>query len=120
MMKILERPHTNGHVKIELQPIPPKRYWRRSYSAILAVIVIVALIAGSWAAFRPRATAAVVTEPVTGGTLTQSVTATGTVNPQDTINVGTQVSGTISQPPRGATVGSRFISAITSPSCGRR
>ncbi|MGH7714762.1 MAG: efflux RND transporter periplasmic adaptor subunit, partial [Vulcanimicrobiaceae bacterium] len=96
-MKILERPHTNGHAKIELQPIPPKGYWRRSYSAILAVVVIVALIAGSWAVFRPRATAAVVTQLVTEGTLTQSVTATGTVNPQDTVNVGTQVSGTISQ-----------------------
>jgi HlyD family secretion protein len=97
MMKILERPHTNGHAKIDLQPIPPKRYWRRSYSAILAVVVIVAMLAASWAIFRPRAASSVVTEPVTQGTLTQSVTATGTVNPQDTVNVGTQVSGTLSQ-----------------------
>jgi len=96
-MKILERPHTNGHAKIELQPIPPKRYWRRSYSAILAVVVIVAMLATTWAVFRPRVANAVVTQPVTQGTLTQSVTATGTVNPQDTVNVGTQVSGTISQ-----------------------
>ena len=96
-MKILERPHTNGHAKIVLEPMPPKRYWRRSYSAILAAIVILALVAGSWAVFRPRADVAVVTQPVTQGTLAQSVTATGTVNPQDTVNVGTQVSGTISQ-----------------------
>jgi len=97
MMKILERPHTNGHTKIQFTPIPPKRYWHRSHTVILAVVAIVALLAGSWAVFRPRATTAVVTQPVTQGTLSQSVTATGTVNPQDTINVGTQVSGTISQ-----------------------
>ncbi|MGH7683113.1 MAG: efflux RND transporter periplasmic adaptor subunit, partial [Vulcanimicrobiaceae bacterium] len=40
---------------------------------------------------------AVVTQPVTQGTLASTVTATGTVNPQNTVNVGTQVSGTISQ-----------------------
>jgi len=97
MMKILERPHTNGHTKINLSPIPPKRYWHRSYTVILAIVAIIALVAGSWAIFRPRTTAAVLTQPVTQGTLTQSVTATGTVNPQDTVNVGTQVSGTISQ-----------------------
>ena len=97
MMKILERPHTNGHSKVSFSPIPPKRRWHRSYTIILAVVAIVALAAGSWAVFRPRATSAVLTQPVTQGTLTQSVTATGTVNPQDTVNVGTQVSGTISQ-----------------------
>ncbi len=97
MMKILERPHTNGHAKIGSSPIPPKRHWHRSYTIILAVVALVALVAGSWAVFRPRAAAAVVTQPVTQGTLTQSVTATGTVNPQDTVNVGTQVSGTLSQ-----------------------
>ena len=97
MMKILERPHTNGHSTINLSPIPPKRHWHRSYTVILAVVAIVALVVGSWAVFRPRASTSVVTQPVTQGTLTQSVTATGTVNPQDTVNVGTQVSGTISQ-----------------------
>lgn len=97
MMKTLERPHTNGHAKVNFTPIPPKRYWHRSYTVILAVVAIVALLAGSWAVFRPRTTSAVLTQPVTQGTLTQSVTATGTVNPQDTVNVGTQVSGTLSQ-----------------------
>lgn len=96
-MKILERPHTNGHGKIVFEPTPPKRQWPRSYSVILAAIIILALITGSWAVFRPKSNVAVVTQPVTQGTLAQSVTATGTVDPQNTVNVGTQVSGTISQ-----------------------
>jgi HlyD family secretion protein len=36
------------------------------------------------------------TQPVARQDLTQTVTASGTVNPQNTVNVGTQVSGTIS------------------------
>lgn len=36
------------------------------------------------------------TQPVVQQDLTQTVTASGTVNPQNTVNVGTQVSGTIS------------------------
>src|SRR5512147_804877 len=35
------------------------------------------------------------TEPVTRGDMRQTVTATGTVNPVTTVQVGTQVSGTI-------------------------
>ena len=96
-MKTLERPYTNGHAKIEFEQQPPKQYWRRSYTAILAVLVAIAIAATSWAIFRPRADTSFVTVPVTQGTLAQSVTATGTVNPQDTVNVGTQVSGTIAQ-----------------------
>lgn len=96
-MKILERPHTNGHAKVVLEPIRPKRRITRPIGAAIAVFVIFALAVGSWAALRPASAAAVVTQPLTVGTLTQNVTATGTVNPQNTISVGTQVSGTISQ-----------------------
>ena len=62
----------------------------------IAALVIVGLIAGTIAA-RAKDAVQVVTSPVVQQTLTQSVTASGTVNPQNLITVGTQVSGTISQ-----------------------
>lgn len=46
-------------------------------------------------AVRARSAVSYVTEPVAQQTLVQSVTASGTVNPQNNISVGTQVSGTI-------------------------
>jgi HlyD family secretion protein len=64
--------------------------------AALALIVIVGLVAGT-IAVRTRSAVQVVTTPVVQQTLSQSVTASGTVNPQNSISVGTQVSGTISQ-----------------------
>jgi HlyD family secretion protein len=64
----------------------------------LAAVLVVALVAGI-TVVRLRAGAApnYATAAVTQGTLVQTATASGTVNPQDTITVGTQVSGTISQ-----------------------
>ena len=44
---------------------------------------------------RSHASDALITTPVTQADLTASVTASGTVNPQNLISVGTQVSGTI-------------------------
>ena len=96
-MKILERPRTNGHAKVVLETTPPKRGKRPIFLAILALAVILAIIGGAFFVLRPRPGLDVVTQPVTQGTLAQSVTATGTVNAQDTVNIGTQVSGTISQ-----------------------
>src|ERR1700685_3197364 len=64
--------------------------------AAVALIVIVGLIAGT-IMVRTRSAVDVVTTPVVQQTLTQSVTASGTVNPQNSISVGTQASGTISQ-----------------------
>jgi HlyD family secretion protein len=95
-MKVLERPSTNGHVKVVVGAPQPKRRIPR-LRTIVAVILTLLPAAGTFLALRPHPSLAVVTQPVTQGTLTESVTATGTVNPQDTVNVGTQVSGTISQ-----------------------
>jgi HlyD family secretion protein len=64
--------------------------------ATIAAIVIAGLIAGTIAS-RAKTAVHVVTAPVVQQTLTQSVSASGTVNPQNLITVGTQVSGTISQ-----------------------
>lgn len=101
-MKILDRPHTNGHTnghaKIVFEaPAPKRRQWRPPLAAAVAAVVAIALALGSFAFLRPHAALAVVTQPVTQGTLAANVTATGTVNPQNTVNVGTQLSGTISQ-----------------------
>ena len=48
-----------------------------------------------WIILRSHASAALTTTPVTQTTLVATVTASGTVNPQNLISVGTQVSGTI-------------------------
>ena len=65
--------------------------------AVLAALVIVGLIVGTITYVRSTAAPQVVTTPVVRQTLTQSVTASGTVNAQNTITIGTQVSGTISE-----------------------
>ncbi len=62
--------------------------------ALLALIVVAILIAV--VTTRSRAAVTYTTAPVVQQTLVQSITASGTVNPQNTISVGTQVSGTIS------------------------
>lgn len=64
-------------------------------AASIAVLLVAAIFAGSLVATRSSANAAYVTQPAAREDLTQTVTASGTVNPQDTVNVGTQVSGTI-------------------------
>lgn len=64
-------------------------------AALAALLLVTAIVAGTFAATRSNAPASYVTQPVAQQDLTQTVTASGTVNPQNTVNVGTQVSGTI-------------------------
>jgi HlyD family secretion protein len=98
-MNLLQRPSANGHTaRIEsfaLPLAPPRRRWWIAGAALLAITAVLAAV---WMV-RARSEAAIVytTLPVTSGTLVSSVTATGTVNPQNTIAVGTQVSGTVSE-----------------------
>jgi HlyD family secretion protein len=63
----------------------------------IASLLIAAIAGASVVAVRANAAPQVVTTPVLQQTLTRSVTASGTVNPQNSISVGTQVSGTISE-----------------------
>jgi len=63
-------------------------YW------ILAALAIVITLVVAYA-IRPKPGPQIVTAPIVRKTLVAVVTATGAVNPQDTISVGTQVSGTI-------------------------
>jgi len=66
-------------------------------ASITSLLLIAAIVAGTLAATRTNASAAYVTTPVLQQDLTQAVTASGTVNPQNTVSVSTQVSGTVSQ-----------------------
>ncbi len=68
----------------------------RIIAGAVAILLVIALLSGIIVRVRSGASAAYVTQPVVQADLTQTVTASGTVNPQNTINVGTQVSGTIS------------------------
>jgi HlyD family secretion protein len=73
--------------------IPAPRAVPRWLPPIAALLL--AIVAG-WMLFaRSRESGALVTVPVTQSNLVASVTASGTVNPQNLISVGTQVSGTI-------------------------
>jgi len=69
----------------------------KKYKWIIWVAVIAAVAVAVWFwKFRSEKSIIVLeTEHPEIGTLTQSVTATGTVQPVDTVSVGTQVSGTI-------------------------
>lgn len=75
---------TAGGIFVKL----PRWFW-----PVAALLLAGGLFA--WLLLRSRTGAALITEPVAQSTLVASVTASGTVNPQNLISVGTQVSGTI-------------------------
>jgi len=79
--------------------IDPRRWPKRPWRALAAVVVILALSVTGVLVYRVRSNGspAYLTTPVALADLVQTVSATGTVNPQNTIDVGTQVSGTISE-----------------------
>jgi HlyD family secretion protein len=60
-----------------------------------AIALLLAVAVGAWLLARSRTSEDLIAVPVTQGTLVASVTASGTVNPQNLVSVGTQVSGTI-------------------------
>ena len=95
-MQTLERPATNGRVSTVKFEAPPRR--RPRWWFVAAAIAVIVAIVVSVIAVRSRAAAVTYTTvPVQIGSLAQTVTASGTLNPQNTINVGTQISGTISE-----------------------
>ena len=93
-MHTLERPATNGRVtSLNLEPARRRPRWMLAAVAVLCILAIVATIV----VVRVRSGAVTYTTvPAQTGSLAQTVTASGTLNPQNTIDVGTQVSGTIS------------------------
>ncbi|MDQ2858980.1 MAG: efflux RND transporter periplasmic adaptor subunit [Candidatus Eremiobacteraeota bacterium] len=98
-MDTLQRPARNGTVyRVETLTRPTRRS-TRAWIAILTASIAIAIVAALIAIVHTRTAAAVSyqTVPVVRQDLVQSVTATGTVNPQNTIAVGTQESGTITE-----------------------
>jgi HlyD family secretion protein len=94
-MQTLERPATNGRVNTIKFETPRRRprWW-----FVAAAIVVIAAIVASVILVRSRASAVTYTAvPVQAGSLAQTVTASGTLNPQNTISIGSQVSGIISE-----------------------
>jgi HlyD family secretion protein len=100
-MDTLERPSTNGHTsgRVETIILDIKKWPKRPWRAIAAAVLSIAIIITGVFIYRVRSSAAVayITTPVAQQDLVQTVSATGTVNPQNTIDVGTQVSGTVSE-----------------------
>jgi HlyD family secretion protein len=102
MAQLITRPpSTNGHGATVPPPSPPRpkpRFQRPPlWTIVAACVAIVGLIAGGAWRVRSAEGGGLVTSPVTQGSLAQTATSSGTVNPQNTISVGTEVSGTISQ-----------------------
>ncbi len=91
---------TRGKVlSFPVKPLTARKSWSglRKYrltAALIAVCVIAAIGAALWAV-STKSTVHYVTVPVARGSITQTVTATGTVNPVLTIIVGSYVSGVI-------------------------
>ena len=84
---------TNGHAP----PLHGRKRDRRVLWLAIACALAAIVAAGWYLRVRAAGQIAYITSPVTRKDLVHTVTATGTVNPQNTILVGTQVSGTITE-----------------------
>jgi HlyD family secretion protein len=76
-------------------PAPPRRLRRRLVLWAALALIVLAAAAVAIVLARGRRSVVYQTAPAAHRSLVQAVTATGTVNPQDTISVGSQVSGTL-------------------------
>jgi HlyD family secretion protein len=81
-------------------PTSGERVVRGKRSWLIATVLPVAaaaIVATAWWSFDAAGAVRYATAPVTRGPMTRAVTATGTVNPQLTVLVGTYVSGVIQE-----------------------
>jgi HlyD family secretion protein len=97
----ITEPRPSSGSAIPTPPLPPPKKAspkRRARILWIAGAVALAALIGALVWWRSASTPAqLLTQPVTRGQLVQSVTATGTVSAVNTVSVGSQVSGTISQ-----------------------
>jgi HlyD family secretion protein len=88
-----------AHDVDELIGAPAPSWWRRASTWIGAVLLIgtVAGVGLWWSQRDARAQPSYVTAPVTRGDLRMQVTANGTLQPTRTTNIGSELSGTVSE-----------------------
>jgi HlyD family secretion protein len=91
----IDAPSANGASNIPKAAPKSKRLPRGLLvGAALALVLAVAVVIWRMLASTP---VTLITAPVQQGTLVRTVTSSGTVNPQNTISIGSQISGTISE-----------------------
>lgn len=73
---------------------PVRRRWRPAAAVGLAVLAVLAAIL-AWNVWAPRPAPDYLTEPLTRGDLVATVAATGTLEPVNQVDVGSELSGTI-------------------------
>ncbi len=88
---------TPSVVKLPVGQPPKKAAMPRALIAAISVVLLVLIGIGAWWGLGSSAAPRYVTAPLATGAITRSVTATGTVNPELTIIVGTYVSGVIQE-----------------------
>ena len=74
-----------------------KPWFRRPWlwAAVVGVLLLAAALAWWWAGRAAKAAPSYTTQPVARGDITLSVTANGTVQPTRSINIGSELSGTV-------------------------
>ncbi len=74
-----------------------RRIWSYIWRKKWWILLLVCIVAGGWLIFGPKTDkpGEFITVNITRGDLRQVVTATGEIRPVNTVNVGSQVSGTI-------------------------
>lgn len=94
-------PQTNSPEPSELQTLlqePGKKAWWRRRSLWATLVVLIAAAGGTtyWQQSQQRSAApSYVTEPASKGDLTLTVTANGTLQPTRSVNIGSELSGTV-------------------------
>jgi HlyD family secretion protein len=72
-----------------------RRQRRRRWTILGGAVLVVLAATGAWLYFGRATPVKYATAPVTRGDVTKTVTASGTVNPETTVQVGSYVSGSI-------------------------
>lgn len=78
-------------------PAPHRRRVTATRWLAVGVVAVILLVLSAWWKSRSAASVHYMTEPVTKGTVARAVTASGTVNPILAVQVGTYVSGPITE-----------------------
>ena len=68
---------------------------KKAVKWIILLLVLVAAAGAAWLFFKPKNEVKYLTEPVTRGDISQTVSATGEISPSNLVTVGAQASGQI-------------------------